>query len=176
VGAAAALIATDAVVTRMEVARVRTENAALNLRLRAAEPSLQVRDQLMSERSGLAGARQRMATAMNPVVNWDAVLAALAERTPERVRLTELRLGVENGRPVCHLSGETLLGQSSERLKGFLDALAAVPLVQECRMGAVQRTESPAGALQQFEMTMVLVDLPAGVVLPERVASVEDRR
>ena len=39
--------------------------------------------------------------------------------------------------------------------------LTAVPIVKACKLGATQRGEGMGGVVQHFEMTLILVDLPA---------------
>jgi Tfp pilus assembly protein PilN len=150
----------------------RRENAALESRLGAALPGVALRDGVLSMRAGLSSAQQRMAARVSPNVRWDSALELLARATPERVRLSDVRMSVEGGRAVCRIVGETPLETSNETLKAYLDALAGAPLVRDCRMGATQRAEGGGGSVQQFEMNLVLVDLPGGAMKAPRVAGV----
>src|SRR5690606_4609621 len=96
-----------------------------------------------------------------------ALLAMLAHRTPSAVRLAEIELAYEGGRPVCRLRGRAQMegGEDPSRtVKSYLDTLAAVPIVSACRLGATQRAEMNGTIVQSFDMTLSLVGMPGGDV------------
>jgi hypothetical protein len=50
-------------------------------------------------------------------------------------------------------------------LKGYLDSLATAPMVSGFAMGPTQRDERSGGAVQSFEVSLTLVDLPPAVAI-----------
>jgi hypothetical protein len=164
IAAAGVLVAGDAILTRRDLRATRAEIALLEKGVSEASAAGAVRDRYMSEQAALAGARVRMAGRMAAVADWDAVLSALSASTPAVIRISEIDMRMENGRATMRLSGATPLnGGQDNAIKGYLDAVSAIPVVRSCRLGATQRSESPAGPVQAFDMTVSLVEVPPGV-------------
>jgi Tfp pilus assembly protein PilN len=164
-GAAVALIATDAVMTRMELTRRTADLAQAQTKLEASKSATALRDQVVAAQGGLVAARQRMAVRLGSLPAWDAAMAMLSKQTPPTIKLSEVHLGFDSGHPYVRLAGRTVLGSqgdSNALLKSFMDTLAGVPIVHACRLGATQRSDTDAGPIQTFEMTLTLVEMPAG--------------
>lgn len=163
--AAATLVGLDATLVRLELGQEREVLAQLEERVAAAGPAAEASAQLAAARVGLVGAERRIEERLAQSVEWDALLAVLAERTPPAVRLAEVELAYESGRPVCRLRGRAQMtnGEDPSRaVKSYLDALAAARIVSACRLGATQRAEMDGSIVQSFDMTLSLVGLPGG--------------
>lgn len=162
--AAGVLLASGAVLVRSDLAQERKENNALKARLEAVRHALELGSRVSEARTGLAATKVRIAARLGETTSWDAAMAMLAAQTPPTIKLTEATLSVVQGRPTCRLTGYTARLTQSEAntsLKAYLDALSAVPLVQSCRLGPTQWSQSTDGAARQsFEATLVLVAIP----------------
>ena len=164
VAAALALIGADAAMTRIDLAEANQSVAQLTQRLDAAKPATIVQDKLAGTQAGVATARQRTDAKLGAVGDWDAAMAMIAAQTPPAIRLTQMGFSYEGAKPVCHLIGHAPLtgsADSNAALRSYLDVLTASPIVRDCRLGATQRGESDHGPVQNFEMSLVLVELPA---------------
>ena len=174
VGVALALTGVDTTLTRMSIAEQTQAVAALKQRLEAAKPSLAIQERLLQTQSGVASAQQRIAAKMNAVGDWDAAMAMIARQTPSTIRLIQVHCNFDGGKPTCHLVGHAPLSaqaDSNAALKAYMDALTATPIVRSCRLGATQRGESDHGPVQNFEMSLVLVELPAQPRTPSAALS-----
>jgi Tfp pilus assembly protein PilN len=162
VAAALALVAVDAVMTRTELSQLVSERTTLKGRLDAAKSSTEVQAKLIDAQAGLASAKERMSARLDGSASWDAAMVMLSQKTPDSVRLSQVQFMMDNDQPVCKLSGQAPLAeQGKSTLQVYMDALAAVPIVKECKLGATTRGEESGDVVQNFEMTLVLVDLPA---------------
>jgi Tfp pilus assembly protein PilN len=162
VAAALALVAVDTMMVRSELAEQNAMKARLQARLEAAKPSTDVQNRLINAQAGLAAAKERMASRLDGSTSWDAAMVMLSQRTPETIRLSQVQFQFDGGHPVCRLTGQAPLEeQGKASLQAYMDALSAVPIVKACKLGATQRGENTGGVVQHFEMTLVLVDLPA---------------
>jgi Tfp pilus assembly protein PilN len=169
IAVAGLLVAGDAFLARQDLSSQRAANASLQKRLDEAATAVDIRSRLFAVQSGLAAARQRMNARMGAEADWDAVLAVLATTTPRHIRLSEVEMKLDSGRPTMRIAGATPLnGGQDAALKSYLDALAAVPIFRSCRLGATQRADSIAGPMQSFEMSLTLVDLPQAPPGPQR--------
>ncbi len=164
VGVALALVGADTVMTRIDLARETDAAAKLKQRLEVAKSATAIQDKLTGIQGGLAVAKQRLGAKLDAIGDWDAVMAMVARQTPAAIRLTQMQFTYDSGKPACHLVGHApLSGQtdSNAALKAYMDALTATPIVRTCRLGATQRGEGDNGPVQNFEMTLLLVELPA---------------
>lgn len=162
VAAGLAVLAADAVVIRKELGQVNSTNSKLRQRLDAAKPSTDIQNRLVGAQAGLAAAKEQMASRLGNAASWDAVMVMLSLKTPETIRLSQVQFLMDNDHPVCRLAGQAPLEeQSKASLQAYMDALTAVPIVKACKLGATQRGEGMGGVVQHFEMTLILVDLPA---------------
>jgi Tfp pilus assembly PilM family ATPase len=162
---AAAAIGVDAVLTRADLGRRLDELKQTKSRLQSATSATTLRDQVILEQSALVQARKRAAAKTAEAPAWDAVLAMLARQTPSTMKLVDVQFTMDRGQPTVRLMGRTPMGDASDSqavLKRYMEALSAVPLVKTCKLGATQRGDSDAGAVQNFEMMLTLVPLPSG--------------
>jgi Tfp pilus assembly protein PilN len=155
------MIAGDFFLTRTGLAEEHDTVASLAQRLEAAKTASSVQSKLVAAQSSLAAARQRMAARMSACESWESVLAMLSRVTPASVRLTQVQLGIDAGKPVCRMLGSAPAGSDSTgSLREYTDALTAIPIVKACRLGATQRGEGPRGPVLNFEITLSLVEMP----------------
>ncbi|MFN0132123.1 MAG: hypothetical protein ACKVW3_06285 [Phycisphaerales bacterium] len=159
--AAGTLVAADGVMTHAALSGVEREIERLRSRHTQLTPTLNARDAAMTIGRGLASARQQIASTIGDAAAWDAVLAMLAQSTPETIRLASVTLSVEGQRLICRLDGHASGGADpGNALTAYLDGLSASPLVEACRLGATQRTEQPGGATLSFQMSLTVLALP----------------
>lgn len=169
VAAALGLIVADTVMTRIELSEQASAAAGFKARLDGAASSTTLLAKLTATQAGVSLARQRAATRLDISTEWDAALVMLATATPAKIRLTQVSMMFDNGKPVCRLTGRapaTDQANAGGALQAYMDALAAIPIVQSCRLGATQRSESADGAMQNFDMTLTLVELPPTTSAP----------
>lgn len=163
-GAAAAFVVYSAVTIRMDLKeqlkRVDTARAALD----AARPMSELNQKMLSLQAGVAAAKQRITGRLSSATAWDGAMVALSQCTPAAVKINECQMIFDHGKPICRLVGQTPMpasGDANAVLRGFLDSLSAVPLVRSTRLGATQRIDTEKGAIQSFELTVYLHELPA---------------
>jgi Tfp pilus assembly protein PilN len=176
VAATLTLIVADAAMTRFELGSQERAAADLRHRMESTAPASALMQKLTSEQSALSSARQRVSAKLDSLADWDAVMVMLARCTPESVKLVQVNFLFDNGRPVCRLSGHAPIGglaDASATLQRFMDAMSATGIVRGCRLGAAQRSEIGGTAVQNFEMTVSLVQLPAPAQSPDAMTSAE---
>jgi hypothetical protein len=164
VGVALAVVTADTFVTRASLTQEKKAGESLKQRLDAAKPATSIQERLVATQSGLESARQRLAGKLDSTGAFDGAMAMISGCTPASIRLTQIHFTFDNNKPVCRLTGHAPLAageDSNAALRGYMDALTAVPIVRACRLGATQRGEGDHGPVQNFEMTLVLVELPA---------------
>lgn len=170
VALAAGVMAADTFSTRVTLADQRARLEGLADR---AELSPEARDAVQREqalRESIGQARSLIADLVERVPAWDALLIALARRTPEDVRLTNIELTISDGAPRCLLSGVALAQDPPSNpgsLGTYLDALADVPIVADRQLGSTQRQEMDGVPTQRFEITLDVLPLPEPARLPE---------
>lgn len=165
---AAAMVAFAAVDARMQLPKQLQRVSAAQTQLEGAKPVMELNSKLVSGQASVANANQRIRARLQDYAPWDAMMAVLSKSTPPGVKINDASMSFDGHKPVCRITGQTLPSQtdSNAALRAYLDALAAVPLVQSTRLGATQRGESDQGPIQSFEMTITLYELPSEPVKP----------
>lgn len=180
VGVGCALLAVDAYRTHQLSGSAQRSVAELRARLAASAQATSIQNNLVATSAALAAARERVAARLNGGTRWDAALAVMADRTPPSIRLQQIQMFSEGTKPVCRIIGHAPLtgnGDTSAPLKAYLDALSSSPIISSCRLGATQRATGPDGPIQNFEMTLWLVELaPGNNELGECFSSAEPER
>jgi hypothetical protein len=101
---------------------------------------------------------------MTPHVRWDAMLAVLARATPASIRLSRVDMRFDGRRPECAVRGRAAGEPGSDgtaAIKAYMEALGASPIVQKCTLASARRAEGDGGKVQEFEVIVTLVGLPA---------------
>jgi Tfp pilus assembly protein PilN len=180
VGVGCALLAVDAYRTHQLSDAAQRSVAELRARLAAAAQATSIQNNLVAASAALAAARERVAARLNGGTRWDAALAVMADRTPPSIRLQQIQMFSEGAKPVCRIIGHAPLADAADTsapLKAYLDALSSSPIISSCRLGATQRATGPDGPIQNFEMTLWLVELaPRNTDLGECFSSAEPER
>lgn len=104
---------------------------------------------LMSERAG-------------PDVPWAALLADVARRTTDEVRLTELQAVVDRGVPVVSIAGVTVAASGGEvdPVTRYIDALAGSAAVQRVELGATRVDRESEPPVQRFTVRVFPIFAP----------------
>ena len=110
--------------------------------------------------------------AMGPAPVWDAVLVELAELREDQVDLTEVRLFMEDSRPVVMIEGVTHPGAADPRaeLREFLERLAGSPMFRSTQLVSATREAVAGGEARRFRVRGVAEQLPA-VAEPDQLNS-----
>lgn len=173
-GAAAAgvVIAADGIVTRYDLSQERQNLHSLETRIASARGARDMNAQFLKVRSGVTSAQNRANQRVTSDPPWDAVLIMLAQMTPEDIRLTEIHLTTERSGPTCRIQGHAPLGlgNTATALQRYMDTLAELPIVRHSSLGATNRIQLARGTVQQFEITLLLVDLPPDLSLERALA------
>lgn len=164
-GVAAAFVVYSAVTVRMDLAAQHQRVESARASLDASRPMTDLNLKMIAAQTGVANARQRIASRLSLATSWDGAMFAMAQCTPASVKISECQMLMDQGKPVCRIVGQTPMptsGDANATLRGYLDALNGIPLVRSTRLGATQRIDTDRGPIQSFEMTISLYDLPAG--------------
>lgn len=161
VGTSLAVLAVgwDALATRWDLTRTREELSRLQARLEIARPALGLRETSLAIQAGAAAAAQRASRRLGTVAPWDACLTLITRATPSGVRLHDITLTHEGETITARLSGSvrhtgTGEGNGGAAIRAYMDALAATPLVRQCRLAGTQR--SGDGTVQVFDIALTL--------------------
>lgn len=167
VGVAAAWVVAQGLFAGFEL-RERTDTLAfMDRALAAASKTTALSRQASDIRAAIGSVRQRIAGSLGESAPWDSVLTFLAQATPPEVRLTDLELKYDAGKPTCRLAGiarARVPGDPAEVIKSYLGAISSAPIVASARLGGTQRSESDGWAIQQFQVSLSIVGLPAEAV------------
>lgn len=161
--ASVCLVAWDAYSVRSALGR---EQARLEQLQRQAAPmtnSTPMQEQAQAARDRVSAFDEKIREQMGEWVDWSAVLALLGERTPESVRLTGLELSAASGAS-CKLSGYVDSASAMEAasvIGGYMTALGAAPVVRSVDLGTTQHVRRENKDVQQFELSINLIGLPA---------------
>lgn len=139
---------------RVESARVALEHA---------KPLAEMNTKMISAQSGVTLARQRIESKLGHTAAWDAALVMLSQCTPPTIKIGDVQMVMEKGKPTCRITGHTPLPSSGDynaSLGPYLDAIGSNPVVKSTRLGSTQRADSPKGPIQSFEITITLVEIP----------------
>jgi Tfp pilus assembly protein PilN len=167
IGAAAALVL---IVGQTAMLRLQLSNARRTLALEQASaqtirPLVAAQRQVRSTNIALTAARARLRDRFAVWPRFDAVLAFLAQQTPEGVRLSEVAMALDStGKPIARFQGRTVNPakfDGNDSIKRFLDALSAAPMFKAARLGSTQRMQSPEGVTLTFDISANLVEVPA---------------
>jgi Tfp pilus assembly protein PilN len=158
----------DYMAASAEVGRARQKLASLEHKAAELRPIAEVDKRVQVVQQALFNARARMRDRMPVSLHWHSVLAMLAQQTPPAVRLSEVNLALQDGKPVARLQGRTYVTpgvDSNAAIKQLLDNLSGIPLVKQARLGATQRFQAQGGITQSFELTVHFVDIPSSAVV-----------
>lgn len=171
VGAALALIGLYAGATVWSLEQSRAEADRLRADARAAEAASGRQAATIRSIEQSAMTVQRIRTELGFSTDWSAVLALLAESTPELVRLSSVELLTkDNGEPAVQLVGVVKTDKGSDAamtLREFAERLSSRPIARSVRLGATQRTQLRGEESQRFEMSIVLAPTPVLPMLPD---------
>lgn len=151
-----------------ELGGAREKLASLEQKAAELRPIAEVDKRVQAVQQALFNARARMRDRMPVSMHWHSVLAMLAQQTPPAVRLSEVNLALQDGKPVARLQGRTYVTpgvDSNAAIKQLLDNLGGIPLVKQARLGATQRFQSQGGITQSFELTVHFVDIPSSAIV-----------
>lgn len=149
--------------TEQEIARITGTDPATMEDARIASAAL-------SAREAVARTEARAAKVLGDQADPAVALAAIAGVKPPSVRLTFAEMQLTQDGPGLALRGVVMTGDASESattIAEFIESMGRLPIVSRVRLGSTQRTTLREHAVQNFEITVNLVPLPAFSLGPE---------
>lgn len=157
VALAAAIVAGDAVMTRVEL---RKEQQRLANAAGLSRAVFDAQQAITDAQQELASLETRVNRASASAPAWGPTLVMLANLAPEPVRLTSLKLGGESPSPAVSLKGFATASDATEAtraVKAYIDALEALPLVSAVSLAGTERGTFEGRTEQRFEIKAQLV-------------------
>lgn len=121
-----------------------------------------LRESLISARQALSGVETRMRTTLGDTPDLAAALELMAISVPDGVRLQLMDYSSNEGGKLS-MRGLVKLGPGVDApmtIRSFVDVLTKAPIVEQVRLGATQRSITPIGPVQNFELVASLVSVP----------------
>jgi Tfp pilus assembly protein PilN len=163
IAACAGLVAWDAQQARATLGKERARLEQLKRQVASASNSTPAQEQAQAALDRLAAFEAKIGEQMGEWVDWSVVLRLLAEHTPERVRLTGVEM-TGAGAASCRMSGYVESASTTESasiIGRYMSALGTSPLVRTVDLGTTQHTQRDGRGVQQFELSVHLIGLPA---------------
>ncbi len=167
VAATLGLIGLDAWSTMLDLRQERSTLAALEHRLEAATPAQTMYTRLKSLRSALELANAARIARFDGAPDTRGVMNMLAAHTPDTIKLSQVQITSEGGKPICRVTGRAVASSGVDpdsAVRAYVDSLSGVPIVEGSRLGQTRRGTGTSGEeMQTFDLTLTLVALPASI-------------
>lgn len=157
IGAATAIMVVGAGLDFMKLANLKQEQSGLEVR--AGELARVTADQTeaKAERDKAIVLERRATSQLGDTTAWSALLQAIAESTPEAIKLNSLdQLSEETGF-TCRIVGTAKAegdAAFADMVARYNQALARIPLVSGVRMGSTTRSQSGTSEHYRFELNL----------------------
>lgn len=166
---AAAVVATDAWVTRFELSRETTRMEAIASVSRAA---VEAQEAVAAAQTQMIALEARVRDTASASPRWAPALAMAATLAPRTIRLDSVALSAESGTPHVLLTGfaEEADGSDATRaVKEYLESLGQLPIVRAVVLKKTERGNFQGVDQQHFEILATLVK-PAAVAAAQEPA------
>lgn len=123
----------------------------------------QALQEALAQRALLTTTLASMRAALPDAPALGAVLGALANHTPESIRISELSLITGEGSPRLCARGSILYSEVADPaglMQTYVNDLAGLPIFSNAKLGKAQRSTLNGRELQSFEITLEVLPLP----------------
>lgn len=173
---AAALVAGEFTLTRVELHHERAKLASLAAKTASLEASTRDRENTLARRNQLTTIESRMRETLPDAPPWPVMLTLLANETPTPMRLTDLELTTVDGAGKVNARGYILYADAADPaglINRYITSLSSIPVVSSARLGATSRGGSRGSDIQSFEIQINVLPLPPDALSPESLAHAE---
>jgi hypothetical protein len=183
IAAACALVGVYAGAARVALAQERDRLAAVERLATADAPSTALLAEAADAQRLSTLLTERYTQRVAPQLPIDALLADIADATPNAIRLASVSVTASpGGSLVCEISGNARADSAandrpdfSTDIRAFASRLEAIPIVSAVRLGTTQRTRDARGDLHQFELSLTLAPAPPADPRADQPAPGTDR-
>lgn len=164
VGCAALLVGFEYIATGAQVSKDAAKLKSIKSAASAQSSSSQTLQKAIAAQAELAHVESRVGAALNNTPSFPAMLLQLSAE-PAQIRLTSIELSSDSkSGHRATLIGRVLLSEVASpgsAINSFISDLANVPVVESARLGSAQRAQFDRYEVQNFEINLSLLGLPA---------------